>query len=93
MNIKALIRSKMMEFFFHIKEKTYKSRIKYIYENNHSDKLIIIFPAFPSGDKPMYNYYKTLKDVKMDKLFILDNFGYRGSYLLYENGGGHFSFN
>lgn len=60
-------------------------KLKYIYEQNGSDELIIVFSAF--GTLPKYNYMKTLAQSKIDKLFILDNFGYRGSYYWYENGG------
>lgn len=70
--------------FFKIKEKNYKGRIKYIYENNNSDELVISFSAF--SETPCYNYYRALRNIKVDKLFLQDNFGYKGSYLLYENG-------
>lgn len=70
--------------YFSIKTSTFKGRIKYIYENHSSDRLIIAFAAF--SDKPAYNYYRTLKRINVDKLFLQDNFGYKGSYLLYEDG-------
>ena len=72
--------------YIHFQEKEYKGRLHYIYENNHADKLMIVFSGF-SPYKPMYNYMRTLKNVKsIDKLFLLDDFGYRGSYYLMENG-------
>ena len=86
MNIKSVIRSKIITLFFHLKQKTYNSRLKYIFENNHSDTIVIVFPGFPLGEKPLYNYYRILKKVPCDKLFLLDDFGYRGSYFLFENG-------
>ncbi len=47
---------------------------------------MIIFNAF-GGEKPRYNYVRGLQDLKqVDYLYILDDFGYKGSYLLYENG-------
>ena len=78
------IKKYLNRLFFAIKEKTYNGRIKYIYENNNSDELIISFAAF--SDSPCYNYYRALRNVASDKLFLQDNFGYKGSYLLYENG-------
>ena len=72
--------------FIRFKEKLYKGRLHYIYENNHANKLMIVFSGF-SPQKPMYNYMRTLKDVKIiNKLFLLDDFGYNGSYYLLENG-------
>ena len=59
-------------------------KLRYIHERNGSDELIIMFSGF--GTIPKYNYMKTLAQSKIDKLFILDNFGYRGSYYWYENG-------
>ena len=60
-------------------------KLKYLYEQNGSDELIIVFSGFGSSVRK-YNYMKTLKDSKIDKLFILDVFGYRGSYYWYEDG-------
>lgn len=86
MQIKNKIRSIVASIIFSLKEKKYKRRLRYIYERNNSDSLLIVFPAFPSGDKPLYNYYRTVKEITSDKLFLLDDFGYRGSYLMYEGG-------
>lgn len=65
------------------KEK-HQGKLRYIYERTGSDELIIVFSGF--GTIPKYNYMKTLAQSKIDKLFILDNFGYRGSYYWFENG-------
>lgn len=65
------------------KEKRY-GKLKYIYEQNGSDELIVVFSGFGTARK--YNYMKTLAGAKIDKLFLLDNFGYRGSYYWFENG-------
>ena len=65
------------------KEKRY-GKLKYLFEQNGSDELIIVFSGFDTVRK--YNYMKTLKGANIDKLFLLDNFGYRGSYYWYENG-------
>lgn len=59
-------------------------KLKYIYERNGSDELIIMFSGF--GTVRKYNYMNTLAQSKIDKLFILDSFGYRGSYYWYEKG-------
>ena len=66
-----------------LKEK-HLDKLRYIHERNGSDELIIMFSGF--GTIPKYNYMKTLAQSKIDKLFILDNFGYRGSYYWFENG-------
>lgn len=71
--------------YIRIKERKWKGRLKYIFENNRSNELIIIFSGFSPG-APRYNYIRSLKSKKVDKLFILDVFGNRGSYYLYENG-------
>ena len=44
-------------------ERVFKGRLHYIYENNHADKLMIVFSGF-SPDKPTYNYMRTLKSYK-----------------------------
>lgn len=75
----------------YIKEKKHYSsghRVKYMLEKNNSDKLIIVFSGFTRiGLKARYNYGRTLKDIKVNKLFILDDFGYdqRGAYYLGHN--------
>ena len=59
-------------------------KLKYIHERNNSDELIIVFSGF--GTVRKYNYMKSLSLSTIDKLFILDNFGYRGSYYWFEKG-------
>lgn len=58
--------------------------IKYVFcKKEGSDKLIISFPGFT--DVPgtfKYSYVRTLKDVNAHRLFVLDDFGTRGCYLL-----------
>lgn len=66
-------------------ESKFEGRLKYIYETNNSDRLIIVFSGF-AYKVPKYNYMRTLRDVSVDKLFILDDFGCRGSYYWFENG-------
>lgn len=72
-----------IRFFF--KEKKYGGRLKYIFENNDSEELIVVFSGFAKR-VPKYNYMRTLKDVNIDKLFILDDFGSRGSYHWFVDG-------
>lgn len=58
--------------------------IRYIFEKSklfNKDKLIIIFSAF-SKDKPKYNYVNTLKCIDCNKLFILDDYGTKGTYYI-----------
>jgi accessory secretory protein Asp2 len=48
--------------------------IKYLlYENKESDKLIVIFQAI--NTKQAYNYIKTIKDEKINRLYIKDEYG------------------
>lgn len=44
-----------------------------------------MFSGFGSNVRK-YNYMKTLKDSSIDKLFILDVWGYKGSYYWFEKG-------
>lgn len=64
-------------------------RIKYLLSGSRSRELVVIFSAFPDKNrKASYNMINTLWNVKINKLFILDDFGYekRGSCYLGENG-------
>lgn len=81
-----------MELWIRYREKCFHigdERVKYILqENKKAEGLLVVFSGF-STDKPRYNYIRTLREVrKVNKLFILDDFGYqnRGSYYLMENG-------
>lgn len=86
MKIIKKIKTLLMLINIKLHEQTYKNRLKYLFKpQKGSDALIIVFSAF-TGEKRRYNYIKTLKDIKCNKLFILDNFGVKGSYYLYENG-------
>ena len=69
-----------------MQERSWNKRLKYLFFNNKSDTLCVVFSAF-SGEKiRTYNYVRGLKDVHYDKLYILDVWGYMGSYYLFENG-------
>ncbi len=67
------------------KERKFKNILNYYFIDNHAETLMIVFSAF-TGDVRRYNYIKGLDSYKIDKLYILDPFGYKGSYNLYENG-------
>ena len=69
-------------------EKVYNGSrdLKYLFcEKEGSSKLIISFPFMTPPGINKYAYVKILKDVKAHKLFILDNFGSQGCYLLGQN--------
>lgn len=72
-------------------KKFYKNnhRIKYILERSKNSKdLIVILSGIPRpGLKARYNYNRTLRNVKANKLYILDDFGYdqRGCFYLGKN--------
>ncbi len=76
----------MRGVYFFLHERKWHSRLRYVFYINHSERLIVVFSGFPENDKPVYNYIRTLKSVPADKLFILDDFGYKGSYYLLEKG-------
>lgn len=77
--------SKRSALAIKIREKTFEKQLKYLYFKNHSDTLLIIFSAF-TGNSRRYNYVKGLSDCICDRLYILDTWGYKGSYNMYENG-------
>lgn len=80
------IKSILTWLYFAVSEKTFQGKVKYLFQRNQSKTLAIIFSGFPGNEKPVYNYVKTLKNWKTDKLFILDDFAYKGSYYWYQNG-------
>ena len=82
MNIKSIL----MRLYFAVNEKTFQGKVKYLFQRNRSNTLAIVFSGFPGNEKPVYNYVKTLKNWKADKLFILDDFAYKGSYYWFQNG-------
>lgn len=74
-------------------EKVFKMDIpiRYIFQEvDESDKLMVIFSGASKreyeGGEPMYNYVKKLSDLKMNKLFILDD--YNGKFCFYIGNGG-----
>lgn len=69
-------------------EKTFKStrNLRYHFEEaknqKHKDKLFVVFSAMAPEYKFAFNYMRSLKDVDVNKLFILDDFGDQGAYYL-----------
>ena len=78
--LKHLIRTIAIKLWEH----TYEGRLKYLFQKHDSNTLIVVFSGFDV--KPLYTYVRTLLQIKCDKMFILDDFGCRGSYYWYENG-------
>lgn len=66
-----------------------RGKLRYLFYRRKSETLMICFSAFPPREKPIYNYVRGFKDFNMDRLYIGDYWGYRGSYYLYENGKDH----
>ncbi len=54
-------------------------------EAQHANHLVVVFSAFSKEYVYNYNYIDTLKDIPINKLFILDDFGAKGSYYLGRN--------
>ena len=72
-----------------MKQKVYqgeKYKVKYILEENkNSEVLLILFTSCTAkGQKARYNYMRTVEKYDVNKLFILDDFGFdgRGAYYL-----------
>jgi len=79
-----MVKNFLRKLYFLVKERTYQGRLKYVLKRQGSKTLIISFSGF--SPTPGYNYMRTLKSITADQLFILDDFGYRGSYYWFENG-------
>jgi len=65
------------------------TKIKYLYfEAKTSNRLLVLFSAFPAkAQKPTYSYLTKYTRLKINKLYILDDFGHdgRGAYYLGKN--------
>lgn len=80
------LKSYAFKIMLFIKEKHYQKQVKYLFfKRNHSDSLIVVFSGF-SGNNRRYNYIKSFASLRIDKLYVLDTWGYQGSYYLFENG-------
>lgn len=89
MSVKTIFKSFLKKAYYqynalliHFQEKTFKNGVKYIFKDNHSDKLLVIFSGI-GGD---YNYRRSLKNSTWDQLYIKDSWANGLSYYLYENG-------
>lgn len=71
---------------FRLMEKNYKKRLKYLFFGKGSDSLLVCFSAFPPGNIRVYNNVNGFNDLDVDRLYISDNWGYKGSYYLFEDG-------
>ncbi|MGM0876422.1 MAG: accessory Sec system protein Asp2 [Bacillota bacterium] len=74
---------------FKFTENVYESNlpIRYVLEEgaNNKDYMVVVFSGFNPPNAKLansYNYMRTLKDVDCHRLFILDDYGPRGSYYL-----------
>ncbi|GLF89974.1 hypothetical protein Saga11_12330 [Bacillus safensis] len=58
--------------------------VKYLFKKGEdTDVLTVVFSGFSTeGKPPLYNYIRTLEGFTCNTLFILDDFGCRGSYYL-----------
>ncbi|MFJ8266845.1 hypothetical protein [Peribacillus asahii] len=83
------VKRNLLKVYVKFNEKTHKhegTELKYMFSKNNSDTLIVSFSGFSPGGA-RYNYVKTLKKTNINKLFILDNFGFDrfGSYYIGRN--------
>ena len=74
---------------FKFTENVYESNlpIRYVVEEgvNNKEYLVVVFSGFNPPNAKLansYNYMRTLRDVDCHRLFILDDYGPRGSYYL-----------
>lgn len=75
----------ILKWGFKLMERKHEGRLKYLFQKKPRTKtLAIVFSGF--SEKPVYNYVKTLRNLDADRLFLLDDFAYRGSYYMYANG-------
>ena len=87
-SIKSCLNRIMYVIHIQMSERKY-NRLKYIFNKClESNILVVVFSGFPGNTKAKYNYMRTLKGLNCNKLFLLDDFGYkkRGAYYLGEDG-------
>lgn len=76
------------KYYISHNEHNYLEKAKYLFVNKtkqNNDTLLVVFSAF-TGDVPRYNYFYSFKDLPVSQLYLLDNYGYKGSYYWLENG-------
>lgn len=90
-NIKKFLSSNYYKAYFKLHEKVQKidrgGKIRYIYfeKDRNSNRLIVCFSGFAGHyERGRYNYVRSLSKSKSYRLFIRDDFGFRGvgSYYL-----------
>lgn len=85
MNLRKILSKVLFLLKIKLKERTFMGKVKYLFFDNGAKDLLIVFSGF-SGEQRRYNYVKGLREINIDRLYILDTFAYMGSYYLYENG-------
>lgn len=89
MTVKKLISKAKNRIMILTHERTFEGRLKYLYFKQPENRaLIVLFTGFTDNDKVRkYNYVKGLSRLEgYDRLYVNDNFGFRGSYNLFEHG-------
>lgn len=66
-------------------EQTYKDGVKYLFIPHKSNSLLVVFSGF-TGESRKYNYVSSFYKLNINQLYILDSWGYKGSYYWMENG-------
>lgn len=66
-------------------ERQFKGCVKYLFLPKKSDALLIVFSGF-TGDVRRYNYVSSFYKMEINQLYILDSWGYQGSYYWMDNG-------
>lgn len=91
-SVRKYVKHIATSIFLHLKERTFRAngtRIKYLEFSNGgvTDALVIVFSAY-NNEKALYNYVRTLSDIKVKRLYLKDDFApnRKGSYYLGEKG-------
>ena len=79
------IRRRFIALKLRVLEKKSENGVKYIFVNNKSDKLVVVFSGIGSD----YNYRRSFRDSSWDQLYIKDSWADGLSYYLYEDGSNH----
>jgi hypothetical protein len=66
-------------------ERQFKECVKYLFLPKKSDALLIVFSGF-TGEVRRYNYVSSFCKMEINQLYILDTWGYQGSYYWMDNG-------
>ncbi len=79
------IRRRFNALKLRVLEKKSENGVKFIFVNNRSDKLVVVFSGIGSD----YNYRRSLRNSSWDQLYIKDSWAKGLSYYLYEDGSNH----